>query len=192
MLEVGRKLFGGKFCRSLLVLTGVIWGITTEVERGVGQNVYRWTDAQGGLHFTQSPPPPEAQFEVRNMPSPPPAPSTPVKEPAAQPEVAPGETPAPKREGPARVELGKQLTQEVGPSRRLFKGTVQNVGGLAARNVAILLTVTETQQGEECLQAEIDVAPSTLPPGADGTFEAEFDNPCFFGNVSVRMEPDWD
>jgi hypothetical protein len=192
MLKLGRRPFPGGFCRLLLVLTGIVWGITMEVGRGVGQYVYRWTDAQGGVHFTQSPPPPDTQFEVRNMPGSPSTPAPPANETAAEPEATPAGTPATKHEGTARVELGKQSTQEVGPSTRLFEGTVQNVGGTEARNVVVRVTVTETQQGDECLQAEIDISPSSLPPGASGTFEAKFDNPCFFGNVSIRMEPDWD
>jgi hypothetical protein len=158
----------------------------------MAQALYRWTDAQGRVHFTQSPPPGGEQFEVREMPGRPSAPVPTTAETPAQPAATPAGTPTPTREGSARVELGKRSTQEVGPSTRLFKGTVQNVGGTQARDVVVHLTVTETQQGAECLQADLDVTPSSLPPGASGTFEAEFDNPCFLDNVSIVMEPAWE
>lgn len=189
---MGREPFSKGVSRWLLVLVGVVWAITMGVGRGVGQTVYRWTDERGGVHFTQSPPPHGEQFEVRDIPGRPSAPAPPADETAAGPDATPAGTPAPKQEGAARVDLVKQSAQEVGPSTRLFKGTVQNAGAAEARNVVVHLTVTETQQGDECLQTEIDVTPSSLPPGASGTFEAEFDDPCFFGKVSVHMEPDWD
>ena len=122
------------------------------------------------------------------MPAAPVAPDMPAAEPDATIEGAP--TAKPK--GEARVVLEKQSSLTVGPSTQLFRGKVKNHGGTEATNVVVRLSVTETQQGAECLRAEIDVAPSSLPPGETGEFETEVDNACFFGDISVQIEPDWD
>jgi hypothetical protein len=192
MPKTGARLVVGRICSRLLLLVAVAGAIAMGPGTGMARPLYRWVDAQGRVHFSQSPPTGGEKFEFLDMPSRPSAPEPTVGDTPAQPAATPAGTPAPTRAGPARVELGKQSAQQVGPSTRLFKGTVKNVGGAEARNVVVHLTVTETQQGAECLQADLDVTPSSLQPGASGTFEAEFDNPCFFDNVSIRMEPDWE
>jgi len=74
----------------------------------------------------------------------------------------------------------------------MFQGVVKNVGGTEARNVVVHLSVTEIQQGAECVRTDIEVKPSDLPPGVSGDFTLEIENPCFYGDVSLKLEPDWD
>lgn len=177
-------------CLLVLVAAGVWhWG---RADAARAQTVYRWTDERGIVHFSHGPPPGGEFFEVRKMPRSRPRETPALSSAPAESEAAPAAPSSPRLGGEARVELVKSSARTVGPSTRLFEGTVRNGGGTEARNVVLLLTVTETQQGDECLRAEIDVTPSALPPGATGRFAAEFDNPCFFGDISVHLEPEWD
>jgi hypothetical protein len=192
MAERGKALLTREGRRLMVACAGVLLAITMQAATGAGQTVYRWTDERGGLHFTQSPPPPGVQYEDRRMPAARPAPTEAPVQAAAGEDVTPAGTPTPKLEGAARVELVRESARQMEPSVRLFKGTVRNAGRAEATDVVVNITVTETQQGAECLRVEVDVTPSSLPPGAEGTFEVELDNPCFFGDVSVKMEPDWD
>jgi Domain of unknown function (DUF4124) len=146
--------------------------------------VYRWTDANGTVHFGDAPPPHPARVETEDLPDVP-APAT--QAPAAEASPAAGKTPA----GPARVALTDRKAEAVGPAAQLFRGTVKNEGGDEARDVAVNITVTEPVQGAECLHDRIDVEPSTLAPGAEGSFEARFENPCFHGPTDTDLRVEW-
>jgi len=192
MSESDRKTPAVRAARLAVLTTAVILMTAIQLVPAAGQTVYRWRDEHGVLHFSQSPPPPGTAFQVRGMPTPQSLPTQVAEQtPAARGSPVAG-TPTPKLEGEARVEIVSQSAQQLEPSVRLFRGTVKNAGGTAARDVVVIVDVTERQQGAECLHTEIEVTPSSLAPGETGTFEAEFENPCFFGDVSVRVQPDWD
>jgi hypothetical protein len=154
--------------------------------------VYRWVDQKGVVHFGDAPPGGSRNYTKKALPDAPPAPppatpaeSTPGSE---TPAAAASETP---REGPAHVVLLESRTMALGPSRQGIRGKVKNDGGAEARDIVISVRVTEPIQGAECLRDVIDVAPSTLAPGAEGTFDAEFDNPCFHGPTNAALTAEW-
>jgi hypothetical protein len=149
--------------------------------------VYRWTDANGTVHFGDAPPPHPGRVETQYLPDVP-APAPPAAEaPAAEASPAAGKTPA----GPAHVALTDRKAEAVGPAAQSFRGTVKNEGGAEARDVTVDITVTEPVQGAECLHDRIDVEPSTLAPGAEGSFEAQFENPCFHGPTDTDLQVEW-
>ena len=158
------------------------------------ETVYRWTDARGVVHFSDVPPQ-GTHSQAETLPD---APAPIVQSP---PEAAAVEAPAPPvapasgedtaASGPADVVLTDQRADPVGPATKSFHGKVKNKGGVEARDVFIALVVTDPVQGDECLRKEIDVTPSTLAPGAEGTFEAEFENPCFHGDTSNDLRAAW-
>jgi hypothetical protein len=154
-------------------------------------DVYRWTDERGVVHFSDVPPHHATQFSTQTMPdAPPPAPIeavTPAEGAAAA--AAPEADAQPT--GPAKVVLLDKNAVAVGPSTQAIRGKVKNTGGVPAREVSIDIIVTEPIQGAECLRETIDVEPSTLEPGEVGSFEAEFDNPCFNGPTDARLHTDW-
>lgn len=160
-----------------------------------GQTVYRWTDEKGVVHFSDSSPPKGTKYERHRLPA---APAVAVTGRAPTPEAkgndvsAQGEAEsAAAASGPARVILKDEHVEQAGPSAREFSGTVKNVGGAEAGDVYIAITVTNLDQGDECVQDEIAVVPSTLAPDATGVFAATLDTPCFFGNAGVDLVPEW-
>ena len=142
------------------------------------QTVYRWEDERGVVHFSDAPPPGAKNVQSRNMPLVPkpavrgaenrdPAEETGVTEVSKdgeteKPETADGEPSA------ARVEVKKQDVNASGDATGEFTGQVENVGGSRANDVAVVIEVTETNQGAHCLEEEVDVSPSALEPGEKG------------------------
>jgi hypothetical protein len=162
--------------------------------------VYKWTDARGVVHYGDVPPPKASGIQTENMPDAPPplvrqpiAPAAPPIAPAngqgAKAAAPPDAAGAPS--GPAKVVLVDRQAENVSPTVQSFRGRVKNQGGAEARDVYVAIRVTEPTQGDECVRDEIDVEPSTLGPGAEGTFEAEFDSPCFHGPVKAELSPEW-
>lgn len=149
--------------------------------------VYSWTDANGTVHFGDAPPPHGSQVKTEYLPD--------VRMPAApaagdQIGRAPAEadkTP----QGPARVALTEQKAEAVSPEVQSFRGKVKNEGGAEAHDVAIDITVTEPTQGDECLHERMDVEPPALAPGAEGTFDARFESPCFQGPTQTDLRVEW-
>lgn len=146
--------------------------------------VYRWTDANGVLHFSDSPPPHAAQLQAQNLPDPPP---TIAASPANAAEPGDGNGSA----GPAQVVVMDHHEEAVAPGTQSLRGTVKNQGGAEARDVYVAVVVTEPNQGAECLREEIDVEPATLAPGAEGSYEAELNNPCFHGPTTADLRAEW-
>lgn len=152
---------------------------------GRGQSVFRWTDEKGVVHFADVPPPQGQGVVKQEMPAVPPAPATAA---AVMPAAPGGQVGTAAR---ARVVLTDQRTEALGPDRQSFSGTVKNEGGREARDVVVTVIVHDSVQGAECLNEEIEVEPATLPSGAEGTFEAEFKNPCFFGATDASLRTEW-
>jgi hypothetical protein len=155
------------------------------------ETVYKWTDEKGTVHFADVPPPHAGQYKSEDMPdAPPPAAAPAEATPAAGAEGAkPADGSGPG--GPARVVLTDHKAVQLGPTQEAYRGAVKNEGGVEARDVVISIVVTEPIQGAECLHDQIDVEPSTLPPGGVGTFEAEFDNPCYHGPTEAALQAEW-
>lgn len=151
--------------------------------------VYRWTDANGTVHFGDAPPPHSARVETEDLPDvPKPAAPAPVDDvPAGEVPPTVGKAPA----GPAHVILTERKAEAVGPTAQSFRGTVKNEGGAEARDVSVDIAVTEPVQGAECLRDRINVEPSTLAPGAEGSFQAQFENPCFHGPTDADLKVEW-
>jgi len=150
--------------------------------------VYRWTDENGTVHFGDVPPPHLKDFKTESLPD---APTPAAEAAAALPAGAAKAGDAPAPQGPARVVLSDQHAEAVNPGVQSFRGKVKNEGGSEARDVSIAIVVTEPTQGDECLHEAIDVDPSTLAPGAEGTYEAEFENPCFQGPTQAALHAEW-
>jgi len=159
-------------------------------------DVYRWTDANGVVHFSDAPPA-HVQAEKKEMPPPVPIAKGVVN--ADAPRAQTG-TPAPAaaasgsetQKGPAHVELLKQDDADLGQGRHSYSGTVKNTGGAAAHGVAISVRVTEPTQGDQCVADQITVEPSTLGPGEIGHYSADFDSPCYFGTTQAALDAIWD
>lgn len=154
--------------------------------------VYHWTDERGVVHFADVPPQDTKQVKTESLPDTPPPLVVPAGAAAgAGPagEATPGDADGEK--GPARVVVTDHQAVAVGPAVQSFRGKVKNEGGAEAHDVAIAIVVSDPAQGDECLHDQIDVAPSTLPPGAEGTFEAQFDNPCFHGPTNTDLRAEW-
>jgi hypothetical protein len=152
------------------------------------QTVYKWTDEQGVVHFSDNPPPRGQQFEKQDIPPPPPPPPTVAGAEAG----APGTTSEEKFEGPARVILTKNDSFPRGGTSRHVIGVVKNVGGAPAARVRITAHITDAE-GRACESEDIDVAPSRLDPGASGNFDTTIDSPCFAdGGGSVDAAPQWE
>jgi hypothetical protein len=122
-----------------------------------------------------------------------PAPPTPARAAPRGPDAGRNVTPAavPPLQGPAHVALTDQKAEAVSADVQSFRGKVKNEGGVEARDVAIDVTVTEPAQGDECLHDRIDVEPSTLAPGAEASFEAQFQSPCFHGETQADLRVEW-
>ena len=150
--------------------------------------VYRWTDANGTVHFGDAPPA-RGQVTTEDLPdAPTPAPAPPR---AAGDTRNAGPAAVTTPQGPAHVTLSDQKAEAVSGDVQSFRGKVKNEGGTEAHNVVIDVTVTEPTQGDECLHDRIDVEPSTLAPGAEASFEAQFQSPCFHGETQADLRVEW-
>ncbi len=166
----------------------VIAFVALAVPSARSATVYRWTDANGTVHFGDAPPA-RGQVTTEDLPDVP----TPAPAPRRAEEDTRNARPAgvsPLR-GPAHVTLSDQKAEAVSGDVQSFRGKVKNEGGTEARDVAIDVTVTEPTQGAECLHDRIDVEPSTLAPGAEASFEAEFQSPCFHGETQADLRVEW-
>ncbi len=178
------------------------------VRGATAQDVYTWTDERGVVHFSDVPPVGVPNVEKREVkPFPESQKQTaggggaaaPASAPAAvesgQPpsdQSAPGKAARSEEfRGPARVIATSREVTPRGPRSRHVIGSVKNVGGRAARRVAVILRVADSQGGE-CLREEVDVAPSTLGSGETGNFDTTIDTPCFLEDAGVDIEPSWD
>ena len=190
-MAVARRVGGWSRVGSLGLLVSV--SLTATPVRG--QSVYRWTDERGVVHFSDQPPPGGTKFELRDMPpAPRPVPATPAagESPVAGVISEAAATPKPRaKTRAARVEITEHEAEPAGNGVQDFSGTVENVGGSVAEDVVVVITVTEPVQGAQCLREEIDVDPSTLPPGDSGTFSVRLQNPCFLGPTTVDIRPEW-
>ena len=156
----------------IIVTAAAAWGAT----------VYRWTDENGTVHFGDTPPPHGAQVKTQTLPNP----ALAAPEADAKPDEGKSGD-----EDPARIVLTDQQSVALAPSVESFRGKVKNAGGTEASGVSIGIVVTDRTQGDECLRGQIDVEPSTLAPGAEGTFEGQFDNPCFQGPTEAALRAQW-
>jgi hypothetical protein len=160
-------------------------------------SLYRWTDERGVVHFSDVPPPTGHKYTSEPLSAAPPVavpPTAASGPPPADAATTPGasDTPAAKREGPARVVIAKHQENPLGGPRQAFTGTVRNEGGAEAREVAVSIRVVEPNQGQECVDDEIAVDPTTLPPGASGTYDVEIENPCFHGPTQTELTVIWE
>jgi hypothetical protein len=151
--------------------------------------VYRWTDANGTVHFGDAPPAHGGQATAEDLPDAP----TPAPAPARAADEGRDAMRAavPSPQGPARVVLTDQKAEPVSGDVQSFHGKVKNEGGAEARDVTIEIVVTEPTQGDECLHDRIDVEPSTLAPGMEVAFEARFHSPCFHGETQADLRVEW-
>jgi len=175
-----------------LAFTALAVSVLAVVSRGGAADVYRWTDERGIVHFSDVPPPQAGKFTTESLPDAPPraaasqgnaAPVGGAAAGTATAEATPNER--------ANVVLESHDAVAVGPATQAFRGKVKNQGGSAAKDVAIAIVVSEPIQGAECLREVIDVEPSTLGPGDEGSFEAQFDNPCFHGPTTADLRAEW-
>jgi hypothetical protein len=181
----------GFVVRVVLVGVGVAWAFAFAGDGAAGQAVYKWTDERGVVHFSDVAPPAGTKYQVRDLPPPPPPPPPP---PAAEAAVDAGggaAAPAGERSGPALVEIVEQEEAAAGDDTHEYRGKVKNVGGATASDVVVLVSVTETNQGAECLDEEVEVEPANLAPGETGTYSTQFSNPCFLGPTRTSIKPDW-
>jgi hypothetical protein len=177
--------------RRQIIAAAVTCSITLHAPFADAAMVYRWVDEKGVVHFGDAPPAGTRDYQSETLPDAPPAPRPAA--PAAQP-VGASKGPSARAAAhgePARVVLLESKTMAVGPSRQAIRGKVKNDGGAEARDIVISVLVTEPIQGAECLRDVIDVDPSTLAPGAEGSFAAEFDNPCFYGPTNAALTAEW-
>jgi len=175
---------------------------------GWAGEVYRWTDAQGVLHIADVPPPNGHKVQTQNLPDVPPrvvaeAPATPpaplgavtpAPSGAATPSTPAAGTPVAGQaedKGPARVVITEKNEESLGDSQHGISGKVENKGGATAHDVVITVRVVSPAQGDECVNEEIDVSPSTLQPGEKAEFSADFESPCFRGPTQVDVHPQW-
>lgn len=150
--------------------------------------IYRWTDARGVIHFADVPPHEGITSTAQRLPARPRRPAGT----AADIEAAPAAPAAAAAEGPARVVITDREEGSLGGALQTFSGKVKNEGGREARDVSIAVRVVEPTQGDECVADSIDVEPSTLAPGATGTFAGDFDSPCFLGPTQTELRAEWD
>ncbi len=156
------------------------------------QTFYKWTDEGGTVHFSDVPPPQHQGVEERRLAPPPEKPKAAEPEQPATGENPPREAGEPQAEGPARVVVLSHTTPRIGPSAMHVMGRVKNVGGADAQHVVVAISAIDAVQGNPCLREEVAVAPSTLRAGGTGTFDADVDSPCLFGDTSVDVAPIWD
>jgi hypothetical protein len=118
-------------------------------------------------------------------------PAQPVEEGNAAPPAAEA-NPEPKRSGPASLKITEQQEEPVGESTHQYRGKVKNVGGATASDVVVSIKVTDSNQGAECVDEQVEVRPSQLAAGETGTYAVEFTNPCYFGPTSASLQPEWE
>jgi hypothetical protein len=168
----------------------ILWLLTAPIM--AEQTIYTWTDEQGVVHFADEPPLDAQGVERRVLAVPPAAVrAVPPAESAQTPEAG-----APRAEDSdrpaARIVLLSSQTPRLGPSALQVSGEVKNQGGSPASRVAVTVTVLDDTQQNPCLNVDVDVDPPTLEPGKTGKFDAALDNPCLYGDPSVRFEPVWE
>lgn len=159
--------------------------------------VYRWTDERGVVHFADVPPPNVQNYTAEPLRIAPPAPpavaaGADAVAPASAPEAGAKPPAAGEATGPARLVIIDREEVALGDAAQSFSGKVKNRGGTEAHDVAVAIRVVEPTQGDECVTDEIEVAPSSLAPGATGTFEADFNSPCFHGPTQTELRVEWD
>jgi hypothetical protein len=159
--------------------------------------MYRWTDDRGVVHFADVPPPNVKTYRAEPLPIfPPAAPQsaagTEASAATGDPEAAAKPATAAVATGPARLVIIDREEVSLGGAVQSFSGKVKNQGGTEAHDVAVAIRVIEPTQGDECVTDEIDVAPANLAPGATGTFEADFNSPCFQGPTQTELRVEWD
>lgn len=163
------------------------------------QPVYTWTDGNGTVHFSDSPPPPGQKYEQRGaVPLEPPVrqdagAGTSEAQPAgAAPAAgASADQSADAEKKPARVIITSKEAVPRGPDTRHVTGAVKNVGGMPAGSVAVTITTVD-QNGSECSRVEMEVVPGTLDGGDTGNFDGTVDSPCLADGGSVDAEVHWD
>ncbi|MDX2166442.1 MAG: DUF4124 domain-containing protein [Deltaproteobacteria bacterium] len=171
-------------------------------------DLYKWTDANGVVHYADFPPPNAKGVSTAELPPASRIGFAPTIAPTAEPNAAnatpapegtpngtPGGTPGAAGEpgsGPARVVLTTRDAQMLGEGRMEIRGKVKNEGGAPAEAVAVAVRVVEPTQGEECLSGEIAVEPARLGPGESGEFVADFDDPCLRGPTNTDLQVVWD
>jgi hypothetical protein len=157
------------------------------------QTLYKWTDDQGVIHFSDIPPSGGQKYEERG---------TPLGEPGAAANAAPanaaGDAPAAPAAAGAAPEAGTTAAARVilvshntiprSTDARHLIGVVKNVGGHPASRVAVTAHIADST-GRECAREEIEVVPNTLPPGESGNFDATLRNSCFADGGTVDPEP---
>lgn len=163
-------------------------GVAAWCAIATAQTVYKWTDAQGVVHFADTPPSEVGKVEERHLS--PPRPAKPREEPPAAAPAA--NTEAPTTQGSAQVIVASRRTPRTSVSAVHVTGEVKNVGAGNAERVAVTVSAVDSQQGMPCLSEEIAVRPPTLRPGESGTFDAEVDSPCLIGQSTVDIAPVWD
>jgi hypothetical protein len=171
------------------------------------QTFYKWTDDRGVVHLADSPPP-RTKVEERVL-SVPPVVTLPADAQADAPAVSPEVGKAtdgtgakatgasdggagPGGTGPAKVVMLSSRKPRTGPSNLHLSGQVKNVGGTDAQGVGVSVVAVDATQGTQCLHQDIAVDPSTLEPGATGSFDFDLDDPCLFGEAKVNLRPVWD
>jgi Domain of unknown function (DUF4124) len=176
-------------CGSWRWSVGLCLGLACLASAATAGTVYRWTDQNGVVHFADNPPARGPAVTPQQLPD------TVVPISPPEPDVAADATPSaegtPGGNGPARVVISEQEQASVGPGVQSFTGRVKNEGGAEASGVVVAITVVEPSGGAECVRDHIDVEPSTLAPGAEGTFEARFQNPCFKGPTNAELRAEW-
>jgi hypothetical protein len=172
----------------------LVFGCLLGMGEAAAQPVYKWTDERGVVHFSDTAPPKGTEFQLRDLPPPPPVPPTaePVQGGAGETGPTQGATPSSTPSGPASLEITEQEEEAVGESTHEYRGKVKNVGGTTASDVVVLIRVTDSNQGAECVNEEVEVRPSDLGAGETGTYSAQFSNPCYFGPTTASIRPDWD
>lgn len=198
MSAAPRPSFGGRLLslvtqRRWVRLLGCVLAAWWSV--AAAQTVYKWTDEEGVVHFSDSPPSQIMEgVETRTLPA---GGGNPVRNAGTEPAAAPDATPKADGQGPARVTVVSQETPRTGPSAMRILGEVKNVGGADAQRVIVTVSAIDRSQGTPCLRQEAEVAPSTLHPGESGNFEVDLDSPCLYadqlyGDPSIDIAPDWD
>jgi hypothetical protein len=158
------------------------------------QPVYKWTDTRGVVHFSDVAPPSGTSFQVRHLP--PALQVAPSEEQAAVDASAAAAAdeegkPPVTTGGPPSLRITEQEEDAVGESTHEYRGKVKNVGGGKASDVVVLIRVTDSNQGAECVNEEVEVRPSELGAGETGSYTVEFTNPCYFGPTTASIRPDW-
>lgn len=181
--------------KGYLRTTGIGLFFVLSASAVAAQTVYRWEDERGVVHFSDAPPRNAKNVESRNLPSvPQPAIRLPQGSTSAQDaaESKGGESEDSEREAaPARVEVKRHDVDPVAEATSEFSGEVENVGDTPAKDVIVVVEVTETNQGADCLREEVDVSPSSLGPGEKGTYSITLSNPCFYGPIATTVRPEW-